>query len=88
MFWQGCQIGSFGAKNQKFGSFRGAWLQNFYLAVWLLFRSFATFSFHRFFLAKSCEWHVQLVSATVKREAGHYTVAQCTNEHPAIPKEG
>jgi len=38
--------------------FRSSWLQNFYLAIWLLFGSFAAFSFHKFFLEKSCEWCV------------------------------
>jgi len=57
----GCQIGSFGAKNQKFGSFEKQSGPKFYLAIWLLFSSFATFSFHKFFLEKSCEWCVWLV---------------------------
>jgi len=28
-----------------------------------------------------------LIPATMRREAGHQTVAQCANEHPGIPKE-
>jgi len=55
---QGCQIGSFGAKNQKFGSFEkqlGPKCLFGYLATFWLF---CNISFHKFFLEKRCEWCV------------------------------
>jgi len=45
-------------KNRNMALLRSSWLQNLYLATWLLFGSFATCSFHKFFLVNSCEWCV------------------------------
>jgi len=45
-------------RKNKTALLRSSWLQKFYLAIWLLFGSFATFSFDKFFLEKSKEWCV------------------------------
>ena len=74
----------FKQKNRNLSLFRSIWLQNFYLAIWLLFGTFATSSLQKFFL-KSCEWRVQHVPVSIKRETGHHTVAQCANEHQSVP---
>jgi len=68
----------FKQKNRNLSLFRSIWLQNFYLAIWLLFGTFATSSLQKFFL-KSCEWRVQHVPVSIKRETGHHTVAQLRN---------
>jgi len=49
---QGCRIGSLGAKNQEFGSFEKQLVQNFYLAIWVLFGSFANFIVPQNFLGE------------------------------------
>jgi len=41
--------------------FRGSFLQNFYLAIWLLFGFFATFSLKKFLMERSCEWWCNLL---------------------------
>ena len=68
---QGCQIGSFGAKNQKFGSFEKQLAPKFLFGYFWLF---CNISFHKFFLEKSCEWCVQLVPAIIKLDVGQHTV--------------
>jgi len=45
-------------KNRNLALLISTWLQNFHLAIWLLFGSFATSSFQKFFMEKSCEWHM------------------------------
>jgi len=40
-------------KTRNLALLRSSWLQNFHLAIWLLLGSFATFTFHKFFLEKS-----------------------------------
>jgi len=74
IFHQGCQIGSFGAQNQTFGSFEKQLAPKFLFGYLATFWLFCNISFHKFFLEKSCEWCVQLVPATIKREVGHHTV--------------
>jgi len=72
--YQGYQIGSFGAKNQKFGSFEKQLAPKILFGYLATFWLFCNISFHKFFLEKSCEWCVQLVPVTIKREVGHHTV--------------
>jgi len=55
---QGCQIGSFEAKNQKFGSFEKQLAPKFLFGYLITFWLFCNFSFQTFFLEKSCEWCV------------------------------
>jgi len=82
---QGCQIGSFGAKNQEFGSFEKQLAPTFLFGYFLAFLQ--PFSFHKCFLEKSFEWCVKLVPATTKRKVGHHSVCAMLNEHPDIPKK-
>ena len=45
-------------KTRNLTLLRSTWLQIFYLAIWLLFGSFATSSLHIFFLKTSSKWRV------------------------------
>ena len=55
---QGCQVGSFGAKNHKFGSFEKQLAPKFSFGYLATFWLFCNISFHKLFLEKSCEWCV------------------------------
>ena len=55
---QSCQIGSFRAKNQKFGSFEKQLAPKFLFGYLATFWLFCNISFHKFFFEKSCEWCV------------------------------
>jgi len=72
-------------KNRNLALLWSTCLQNF---IWLLFGSFATFSLHKFFLKKSCEWRVCRVACPHhhKTRCGP-PPHSCANEHPGIPLE-
>jgi len=71
---QGCQIGSFGVKKQKFGSFEKQLAPKFlfgYLATFLLF---CDISFRKFSWRRVASGACSLSPPPKKREMGHPTV--------------
>ena len=72
---QGRHIGCFGTKSVN-------WVLLKSTAPKFLFGYLGSFSFFwNFCLEKRCKWRVHLVPATMTREAGHHTLAQCANAH-------
>jgi len=78
---QGCQIGSFGAKNQTFGSFEKHLAPKFLFGCLANFWLFCNYFVPQIFLGKKLRGEHSL-SPTIKQEADHRTVAKCATEHP------
>jgi len=84
---QGCQIGSFGAKNQKFGSFEKQLAPKFLFGYLVIFGLLCNFFVPQIFLGEelrvvrvACPRHHKMISGPP------YSCARL-NEHPNIPKQ-
>jgi len=84
---QGCQIDSFGAKNQKFGSFEKQLAPKFLFGYLAAFGLFCNFFIPQIFLGEELRVVRLTCPCHYKARSGPPYGYVMLNEHPNIPKK-